>query len=245
VDDREGVFLQEYLGRAEAGHIALVSHGEVYPLVTNQEYKRAFHGNQGIVAGAPMGGIVQADPGDQYGLCRKLIRPLLPWFRQVKYHGPVQVTAIRRGDRWHVVEYNVRLGVTSGPLIARMLANPVEVFGDTARNRPIQPRFHRHRRFGCSITLAGFGYPYVRLEGPQLPVDVEGRLDCDVWWNEVEKDPRGGRFMTGHRLADVAAVANTLPAALKKAYANIRRIRCLGSYYRLDVGHSLWPPGQT
>ena len=58
----EGVFLQEYLGRAEAGHIALVSGGEIHSLVTNQEYKRAFAGNLGVVAGAPLGGLVRKRP---------------------------------------------------------------------------------------------------------------------------------------------------------------------------------------
>ena len=37
VNYAEGVFLQEYLGRAEVGHIVLVSGGEIYSLVTNQE----------------------------------------------------------------------------------------------------------------------------------------------------------------------------------------------------------------
>ena len=64
VNYAEGVFLQEYLGRREAGHIALVVDGEVHSLVTNQEYKRAHAGNMGIVAGAPMGGLVEADPDD-------------------------------------------------------------------------------------------------------------------------------------------------------------------------------------
>ena len=75
-NDAEGIFLQEYLGRAEAGHIALVSGGEIYSLVTNQEYKRAFNGNMGIVAGAPLGGLVEQDPGDKYGLARDLLHPL-------------------------------------------------------------------------------------------------------------------------------------------------------------------------
>ena len=46
LDYAEGVFLQEYLGRREVGHIALVSGGELYSLVTNQEYKRAFAGRR-------------------------------------------------------------------------------------------------------------------------------------------------------------------------------------------------------
>ena len=50
IDYAEGVFMQEYLGPCEAGHIALVSGGEVYSLVTNQEYKRAYAGNMARLA---------------------------------------------------------------------------------------------------------------------------------------------------------------------------------------------------
>jgi phosphoribosylamine-glycine ligase len=243
VDDSEGLFLQEYLGRTEVGHIALVSDGRIYSLVTNQEYKRAFDGNQGIVTGAPMGGLVERDPHDRYGLARTLLHPLLPWFRRVGFSGPVQVTAIRHRDRWHVLEYNVRLGVTSAPLILRLLANPLAVLRDAALNRPLRVCFRPRLRFGASVTLAGYGYPYVRLTAPQLPVSVNGRLDSDVWWNEVAALQAGRLVMTGHRIADVAAVGSTLQAALRRVYRNIRLIDCLGSYYRQDIGRSLWPPG--
>ena len=243
VNFAEGVFLQEYLGRAEAGHIALVSDGEIHSLVTNQEYKYAFDGNQGIVAGAPLGGLVERDPHDKYGLARQLIRPLLPWFRKVNYHGPIQVTAIQRGGRWHVIEYNIRIGVTSGPMILRMLKNPAEVVLRTAQNQKLTLQFNEKVNFGCSLTLAGYGYPFTQVRGPQLPVEVRGKFDCDVWWNEVTRDADGGLLSIGHRLADVIALAPTLKAAIAKAYANIRKIRVVGSYFRTDVGQSLWPPG--
>lgn len=243
LDDAEGIFLQEYLGRREAGHIALVSAGEIYPLVTNQEYKRAFDGNLGIVAGAPLGGLVERDPGDRYGLVRELLTPLLPWFREVGFHGPVQVTAMRHEDRWHVLEYNVRLGVTSGPLIARMLANPLETFTRCARSEPLAARWRPGADFGCNLTLAGYGYPFTQLAGPRVPVTVSGEFTCDVWWQEVAAQADGSLEATGHRICDVAAVAANLPDAIATAYANIRKIRSLGSYFRTDVGESLWPPG--
>jgi phosphoribosylamine-glycine ligase len=49
---------------------------------------------------------------------------------------------------------------------------------------------------------------------------------------------------TGQRIADVIALAPKLDAAIAKAYANIAKIRVAGSYYRTDIGQSLWPPGQ-
>src|SRR6266446_1769018 len=242
IDYAEGVFLQEYLGTREAGHIALVSGGEIYSLVTNQEYKRAFHNNMGIVAGAPLGGLVEQDAGDQYGLARELLHPLLPWFRDVNYHGPIQVTAVQRQGKWHVIEYNIRVGVTSGAMILRMLANPVEALLRTAQNKKLEIQFAERRNFGCSVTLAGYGYPYVQIKGPRLPVEVTARLDCDVWWNEVASDGNA-LVTTGHRIADVVAIAASLEEAIAKAYSNIRKIRSLGSYYRTDIGRSLWPPG--
>lgn len=245
LDDREGLFLQEYLGRAEAGHIALVSQGEIHSLVTNQEYKRAYAGNLGVVAGAPLGGLVEVDPEDRYGLARALLHPLRPWFRKVGFHGPVQVTGIRHEGRWHVLEYNVRLGVTSGMMILRLLANPVDTLRRTALDQPLQVRFQRGPRWGALVTLAGYGYPYVRLEGPRLPVQVRGKLSCDVWWNEVAQDENGRLLMTGHRIAEVSALAPTLSTALRRVYNSLPRIHCLGSYYRLDIGQSLWPPGRS
>jgi len=51
--------------------------------------------------------------------------------------------------------------------------------------------------------------------------------------------------MTGHRIADIAAIAETMQGAIDLAYKNIRKIYCLSSYFRLDVGKSLWPPGEN
>ena len=243
VNYAEGVFLQEYLGRAEAGHIVFVSGGEIYSLVTNQEYKYAFNGNQGIVAGAPLGGLVERDENDKYGLARELIHPLKPWLRESKFNGPLQVTAIRRGGKWHVIEYNIRIGVTSGPMILRMLKEPVETILRVTRDEKLDLAFHSGMNFGCSLTLAGYGYPFTQVRGPQLPLEVDGKFDCDVWWNEVARGDAGHLVATGHRIADVIALAPKLDGAIAKAYANIRRLRVAGSYYRTDIGQSLWPPG--
>ncbi len=239
----EGAFLQEYLGRREAGHIALVSNGEIHSLGTNQEYKRAFGGNMGIVAGAPLGGLVEKDPGDKYGLARELLHPLLPWFREVNFHGPIQVTAVHHEGKWKAIEYNVRIGVTSGAMLLRMLSDPIDVLRRTARDEKLKLEFIRNAAFGCSVTLAGYGYPYVQLRGPELPIDLDGEFDCDVWWNEVRADEEGRLIATGHRIADVVALGRGLEQAISLTYKNIRKIRCLGTYFREDIGRSLWPPG--
>jgi len=241
----EGIFLQEYMGQREAGHIAFVSGGEIHSLVTNQEYKRAFDGNMGVIAGAPLGGIIEQDPADKYNLARDLLLPLLPWFKHFNFHGPVQVTAIWRDARWYVLEYNVRIGVTCGPVIMQMLQNPVQVLSDVAHDRSTQVQFNEDRKFGCSLTLAGYGYPFSQVESPEFPIRTEGKVDCDIWWNEVKIDEKGQIRASGQRLADVVAIESTLQSAIDKAYRNIKKIRCTNSYYRTDIGKSLWPPASV
>jgi phosphoribosylamine-glycine ligase len=197
----------------------------------------------GVIAGAPLGGLVEKDPRDKYGLARQFLHPLLPWFRSVKYNGPVQVTAVRRNGKWFVIEYNIRIGVTSGPMILRLLRNPLETVLRSARNETLSPRFRDDLSFGCSLTLAGYGYPYTQVSGPSLPVEINGKFDCDVWWNEITRQSSGQLIATGQRIVDVIALAPTLGEAISRAYENIRKIRVLSSYYRQDIGESLWPPG--
>ncbi|KAA3613817.1 MAG: phosphoribosylamine--glycine ligase [Calditrichaeota bacterium] len=245
IDYAEGVYLQEYLGRREAGHIAFVSAGEIYPLITNQEYKHAFNGNMGIIAGAPLGGLVQLDTEDEFGLAKELLFPLLPWFRETGYHGPVQVTACKKQDRWHVIEYNVRLGVTCAPMILGLLANPLEVLWNVVHNQKLQFQFNQDRHFSCSLTLAGFGYPYTQITGPNLPVTCTEPVKCDLWWNEVDSTSRNELFMTGHRIAEIVAFAPKMEDAIALAYKNIKKLHCVGSYYRTDIGESKWPPGTS
>jgi phosphoribosylamine-glycine ligase len=79
-----------------------------------------------------------------------------------------------------------------------------------------------------------------------MPVVTTAGFDpgCDVWWSAVAPDSEGHLFTTGHRIADVIGFGASLPEATQLAYANIRRIRSLGSYYRPDISQSLWPPGE-
>ena len=128
-------------------------------------------------------------------------------------------------------------------MILRMLKNPAAVVLATARNEKLKLAFNDQLNFGCSLTLAGYGYPFTQVRGPQLPLEVTGKFGCDVWWNEVAHSADGELVTTGHRIADVIALAPKLDAAIAKAYANIRKLRVVGSYFRTDVGQSLWPPG--
>jgi phosphoribosylamine--glycine ligase len=249
IDYAEGVFFQEYMGHKEAGHIVFVQNGNITSLVSNQEYKRAFNGNMGKIAGAPLGGLIEADPDDKYDLAKKLIAPLQPWLKQVKYTGPLQVTAILKNNIWSVIEYNSRLGVTCGPMIMRMLNNPLDMLRAVIDGSNFAPDFNTDKPMGCSITLAAYGYPFLEVTGPAFPLTVPTALSSDkgdVWLNEV----KAGKPLSpsevladGHRLLDVNAFGQDKDTAVARAYSLMQDVGCSNSYYRTDIGDTMWPPG--
>jgi hypothetical protein len=193
-----------------------------------------------------LGGLVEQDPNDQYGLARDLLHPLRPWFREVNYHGPIQVTAVRRGRKMarHRIQYPHRRDF--GGDAAPDAPKPLQVVLQTGRNQPLQLRFVDGLRFGCSLTLAGYGYPYVQV-----------RAAVSFLWKSVRRSTAmsGGMRWPGIATGFCAArpphwsmlwrLEKLLDAAIALAYSNIRKIRSLGSYYRPDIGQSLWPPGNS
>ncbi|PCI96459.1 MAG: phosphoribosylamine--glycine ligase [Alphaproteobacteria bacterium] len=244
VDCSEGLFLQEYVGKREVGHVVFVSDGEIHSLITNQEYKRAFSGDMGVTTSIPLGGLAEQDPDDKYGLAKELIHPLLPWLKEVGFKGAIQVTAALHKGKWHVLEYNVRIGATCTAMLLPMLINPTELMYNVARSKPIAPQFHKNMKFSCSLALVGYGYPYVSVANQSYHVKLKEKVDCDMWWDYVAEDQQGCLHTTGQRIADIVATENTLDAAIIKAYKNIRKIQCYSSYYRTDIGQSKWPPGE-
>ena len=122
-----------------------------------------------------------------------------------------------------------------------MLKNPVDVLLKVVRDQVPVLDWHPDKCFGCTLTLAGYGYPYVVHSVPKLPVEVSAPLECDLWWNEVDEQDEQiymanhQNYEMGHRIADVNACAAELGLAVEQIEIEIRKLRCLGSYYRMDL----------
>jgi len=98
VDFSEGALLQECIGEEEVAHFTFVSNGSIQSIMTHWEYKRAFTGNMGPIAGAPLGSIVEQDVNDKYGLLRELILPLQPWLEETNFCGILSVSAVKTNN---------------------------------------------------------------------------------------------------------------------------------------------------
>jgi len=124
VDYAEGVFLQEYLGRCEAGHIALVSGGEIIRSSPTRNISAPSRATWELWPARRWAGWSKRTLAQVRVGARVCCIRCCPGSARSKYHGPIQVTAVRRRTNGTLIEYNIRIGVTSGAMLLRIWRTP-------------------------------------------------------------------------------------------------------------------------
>jgi phosphoribosylamine--glycine ligase len=81
--------------------------------------------------------------------------------------------------------------------------------------------------------MASQGYPLSYEKG--FEITIPANLEAEVYVaGAVRKD---GKLLTnGGRVLGVVATADTLPAAIEKAYANVEKVHFDNAFYRHDIG---------
>ena len=122
-----------------------------------------------------------------------------------------------------------------------MLKRPLQNMINILNGQPPALEWNQKNIYGCSLTLAGYGYPYFVTSVPKLPIDIKSPIKCDLWWNEVDTE-NGQLYMAnhknlemGHRIADINCCSTNPILAAEIIEREIKKIRCLSSYYRCDL----------
>lgn len=145
------VFLQEHISGLEISHTAFVTNGRITPLVTSREFK-VVSSTDGEFLMPPVAGISEMDLADRHGLVKQLLSPLSRWLKAVEYRGFLQVSAILARDGYRIIEFNVRLGVTVGPLLLQQVKEPCRFLESIAFGDCVDVDVSDGRQWGCSLT---------------------------------------------------------------------------------------------
>lgn len=239
-DCSDGVFLQKYAGDNEAGHTVFINHGNIYALCTNQEYKKLYTGNLGETLSTPMGGLIEIDQSDRYKLVSQLIEPLKPWFKKVNYCGPLQVTAIKNNKLWQVLEYNTRLGVSSGPMIMLSIDNFFNTFKNMYLNQAFDIKITPNKTYSCLLHIVSHQYPNKNQQF-HYPIQKTIHPDCAYFWEDIVQKTDSMHAQQGHSIVNIVTSDNNLNHCLDKIYNYAKDIQSYGSFYRTDIGKTLWP----
>ena len=253
------VVLEECMSGPEVSFFALCDGTRAVPLMTAQDHKRVFDGDEGPNTGG-MGAFAPSpliDAAAETRIMREIIEPVLAGMRADghAYHGFLYAGLMMTCNGPRVIEFNVRFGDPEAQVVIPMIDGPFAPFLTAAADGHLdgRPRFSNMKQVG--VVLASAGYPGSSPTGlPIRGLDEAARLDDVLVFHagttsapttagcgraDAAAAGFGGSqqiLTAGGRVLTVVGRGASYEAAIERAYAAVSHISFDGMHYRRDIG---------
>ena len=237
------IVLEEFLEGEETSFLVLADGQHTLPLAAAQDHKRIGEGDTGLNTGG-MGAYSTEellDASMRDWLIAHVAQPVIDGmaaeeapFTGVLYCG-MMMTA--RGPM--VLEFNARFGdPETQAVLPRLQSDLVEAFEAAVDGRLDQITLQWTKQPSVCVIAASGGYPGDYVNGKSITGLAEAATVPGVKVYHSGTAGQGDAQVTaGGRVLAVTAVAETLSAACKNAYAALDKIHFDGIYYRRDIAH--------
>jgi phosphoribosylamine--glycine ligase len=237
------VLIEEFLEGEEASILALVDGKTVVPLASAQDHKRVFDGDQGPNTGG-MGAYSPAPvvtealwPAIRAQVFDRTLAELNR--RGITYRGILYAGLMLGPSGIKVLEFNCRFGdPETQAILPRMHCHFASTLQACARGE-LREDMIRWKQDACaSVVMAAGGYPGSYAKGKI----IEGLADAarleNVMVFHAGTALHNGRTVTaGGRVLAATAWADTMQAAVQRAYAAVARIHFEGAQFRTDIAY--------
>ena len=234
------VVIEEFLTGPEVSVLCFTDGTTVKPMVSSMDHKRALDGDEGLNTGGM--GVIAPNPAYTSAIAEACMRAIfLPTLAAMRdegcpFKGCLYFGLMLTPDGPRVIEYNCRFGdpeaqavlpLMQSDLLGAMLATTNGTLADT------DVRFAPGA--SCCVVLASGGYPVQYETGKPIEGIGASERTARVYHAGTKRD--GDRLLTaGGRVLGVTATADTLEAAIDKAYRAAEQIRFEGAHMRRDIG---------
>ena len=236
------VVIEEFLDGEEASFFALCDGETAIPLVSAQDHKRVFDGDQGPNTGG-MGAyspvpIMTADM--ERRAMDEFVLPTVAAMKEMgmPFTGVLYLGLMITASGPKLIEYNVRFGDPECQvLMLRLMSDIVPALLASAEGQLRNFDLRWFPDTALTVVMAANGYPgsYGKgsaIEGLDAAAEVEG---VEIFHaGTAEQD---GRIVAnGGRVLNVCALGNSAAEAQARAYAAVDRIRWPEGFCRRDIG---------
>lgn len=241
------VVLEECLVGPEVSFFAICDGTRATALMSAQDHKRAFDGDEGPNTGG-MGAFTPSplvDDAMQARIMSEIVNPVVAGLRRegAEYCGFLYAGLMLTCDGPKVIEFNVRFGDPEAqvvvPMIADDLAPRLAAAADGALDdRPLAFRSEPH----VGVVLASQGYPGAGPVGvPIAGLDGADRLDGVVVFHAGTARHGHDVVTAGGRVLTVVGRGASYADAIARAYTGVSKIAFAGMHYRTDIGRKALP----
>ena len=232
------IVIEEYLEGPEVSVLSFTDGTTVVPMISSMDHKRAGDGDTGPNTGGM--GTVAPNPFYTDAVAAECMEKIfLPTIRAMKaegreFRGCLYFGLMITKDGPKVIEYNCRFGDPETQVVLPLLESDLlTVMRAVTEGKLAECEVKFRDAHACCVVLASDGYPGSYGKGYEItiPADV---LPHVFVAGAALKD---GKLVTsGGRVLGVTAVADSLAAAQKEAYALADRIEFGNKYCRRDIG---------
>ncbi len=236
--------LEEFLEGEEVSFFALSDGNHVLPLVTAQDHKRAYDGDEGPNTGG-MGCICPATSlkaETLKGIIKDIVNPTISGLANEgrKYQGVLYCGLMLTAEGPKVLEFNVRFGDPEAQaILPRLKGDLLPLMIEVAEGRLGQHRPEWTREPAVSVVMASDGYPGKYPTGVEIHGLEDGKVELDegVYVFHAGTKREDEKLVTaGGRVLAITALGQNLKAAIERAYQGVERITFEGCHYRRDIG---------
>jgi phosphoribosylamine--glycine ligase len=244
-DSGRELVIEEFMEGEEASLFAIAD-GESYVLFpTAQDHKAIFDGDTGPNTGG-MGAYSPAPvlTPTNVGECEKrIIQPVLNEMKRLgtPFHGVLFCGLMFTEHGPKVVEFNVRFGDPEAQVVLPLLKTDlVDVLDAAAENRLSGLNVEFHEGAAVCVVIAAAGYPKsgAYATGREITgLDELARQPDLVAFHAGTRRENGSLVTDGGRVVGVTARAESIAAAVRRAYEGVNCVGFEDAYFRRDIGH--------
>ena len=241
-DSGSRVVIEEFLTGPEVSVLAFTDGETLCPMVSAQDHKRAFDHDEG----PNTGGMGTFSPSRVYTpeiakICMETI--FMPTIRAMAAEGcPFKgclyfgLMLTERGPK--VIEYNARFGDPETQVVLpRLKTDLFAIMQAIADGRLGEIDIEWADNAAACVVLASGGYPGAYETGHRIDgLEAAGQMAGVTVYHAGTKRVGGEIVTSGGRVLGVTATADTLDAAIKKAYDAVKCISFKGMRCRSDIG---------
>ena len=234
------VVIEEFMTGTEVTVLAFTDGKTILPMISSQDHKRAYTGNQG----PNTGGMGAFCPNPNYtpeiaDICMETIfRPTVDamnaegrLFKGIIYFG---LMLTPKGPK--VVEYNARFGdPETQPILMLLKTDLLDILEAVVDERLHEVSLEWEDEYACCVVIASGGYPGNYRTGYKI-TGFENVPDGVTIFHAGTKRSGSGFVTNGGRVLGITAVGKTLLKASDLAYKGVRCIDFTAAHYRSDIG---------
>jgi phosphoribosylamine--glycine ligase len=237
------VVIEEFLEGEEASFFVLVDGETALPLVSAQDHKRAYEGDEGPNTGG-MGAYSPAPivtPEMTGSIMAEIIEPTVRAMaaRGAPYKGVLYAGLMIRDGKAKLLEYNVRFGDPECQVLMMRLKSDLLPALQASTEGTLKSLDLQWRdEAAMTVVMAARGYPGAYEKGSEIR-GLEALTDDPdlVVFHAGTKAGEDGKILAnGGRVLNVTALGRDLGEAKSRAYAAIDRIEWPEGFCRRDIG---------